>query len=63
MLDEATRNSKRRMQTPRSAAIRWRLDHRDKTIDGELVAERAELSGCARQNYVRGEVDEEMSAK
>src|SRR5438105_13961261 len=31
-----------------------------KTIDGELVAERAELfSVSSRKNYVRGEVDEE----
>jgi RND family efflux transporter MFP subunit len=60
MLDEATKKLEAQMK---NSEIRSPVDGLltgIKTIDGELVAERAELfTVSSRKNYVRGEVDEE----
>jgi RND family efflux transporter MFP subunit len=60
MLDEAAKKLEAQMK---NSEIRSPLDGlltAIKTIDGELVAERAELfTVSSRKNYVRGEVDEE----
>jgi RND family efflux transporter MFP subunit len=60
MLDEAAKKLEAQMN---NSEIRSPLDGlltAIKTIDGELVAERAELfTVSSRKNYVRGEVDEE----
>jgi len=59
-LDEAAKKLEAQMK---NSEIRSPVDGlltNIKTIDGELVAERAELfTGSSRKNYVRGEVDEE----
>jgi RND family efflux transporter MFP subunit len=60
MLDEASKKLEAQMK---NSEIRSPVDGlltAIKTIDGELVAERAELfTVSSRKNYVRGEVDEE----
>ena len=60
MLDEATKKLEAQMKNSEIRAPMEGLITAIKTIDGELVAERAELVTVAsRKNYVRGEVDEE----
>jgi RND family efflux transporter MFP subunit len=60
MLDETTKKLESQMKNSEIRAPMEGLITAIKTIDGELVAERAELFTVAsRKNYVRGEVDEE----
>jgi macrolide-specific efflux system membrane fusion protein len=60
MLDEATKKLEAQMKNTEIRAPMDGLLTAIKTIDGELVAERAELfTISSRKNYVRGEVDEE----
>lgn len=60
VLEEATKKLEAQMKNSEIRAPMEGLITAIKTIDGELVAERAELFTVAsRKNYVRGEVDEE----
>ncbi|HKP92444.1 MAG TPA: efflux RND transporter periplasmic adaptor subunit, partial [Chthoniobacterales bacterium] len=59
-LDEATKKLEAQMKNSEIRSPMDGLLTGIKTIDGELVAERAELfTVSSRKNYVRGEVDEE----
>ena len=59
-LDEAAKKLEAQMKNSEIRSPMDGLLTNIKTIDGELVAERAELfSVSSRKNYVRGEVDEE----
>jgi len=60
MLDEAAKKLEAQMKNSEIRSPMDGLLTGIKTIDGELVAERAELfTVSSRKNYVRGEVDEE----
>jgi RND family efflux transporter MFP subunit len=60
MLDETTKKLEAQMKNSEIRAPMDGLITAIKTIDGELVADRAELfTISSRKNYVRGEVDEE----